>query len=54
MKFYTPREAAEAWGVSVQFVRRCCNEGKIPEAVQKDGNWLIPEGTWKPGSRNVK
>lgn len=54
MKYYTPREAAEAWGVSVQFVRRCCNEGKIPEAVQKDGNWVIPEGTRKPGSRNVK
>lgn len=54
MKFYTPREAAEMWGVSVQFVRRCCNEGKIPEAIHKDGNWLIPEGTRKPGSRNVK
>ena len=47
-------QAAEAWGVSVQFVRRCCNEGKIPEAVQKDGNWLIPEGTRKPCSKNVK
>lgn len=54
MKLYTPREAAEMWGVSVQFVRRCCNEGKIPEAIHKDGNWLIPEGTRKPGSRNVK
>ena len=54
MKFYTPREAAEARGVSVQFIRRYCNEGKIPGAIQKEGNWLIPEDTRKPGTQNVK
>lgn len=50
MKFYSANEIAKIWGVSGQFVRRYCKEGKIPEAVFENGTWLIPEGTNKPGS----
>lgn len=31
-------------------VRRYCKEGRIKSAIQFEGNWLIPEGTPKPGA----
>lgn len=49
MKFFTTREMATQWGVSVQLVRKYLKDGRIPSAVLKDGGWLIPEGTEKPG-----
>ena len=52
MKYYTPKETALMWGVSTQLVRRYCKDGKVPRAILRDGNWLIPEGTRKPGAEN--
>lgn len=52
MKYYTPKETALLWGISTQLVRRYCKDGKVPTALLRDGNWLIPEGTRKPGAEN--
>lgn len=52
MKYYTPKETALLWGISTQLVRRYCKDGKVPTAILRDGNWLIPEGTRKPGAEN--
>lgn len=52
MKYYTPKETALLWGISTQLVRRYCKDGKVPRAILRDGNWLIPEGTRKPGAEN--
>ncbi len=51
MKYLTAKETAKVWQVSGQLVRRYCKEGRIPGAFQKDGGWLIPEDTQKPGSK---
>ena len=48
MNFYTAKQIAEKWGLSVQLVRRYCKEGRIKSAIQYEGGWLIPEGTTKP------
>lgn len=50
MKFFTTREMATQWGISVQLVRKYLKDGRIPSAVLQDGGWLIPEGTEKPRS----
>ncbi len=43
-KLYTPREAAEKLGVTINEIRKQCVEGKIPGAFKnKEGTWQIPE-----------
>ena len=51
MKYLTVNDVCSLWGVSQQFVRRLCKEGRIPGAEQSDDGWLIPEGTEKPGRK---
>ena len=48
MKYLTVNDVCSLWGVSQQFVRRLCKEGRIPGAEQTDDGWLIPEGTEIP------
>ena len=54
MKYCTAKEMAVKWGVSTQMVRRYCKEGKIPAAIQWEGNWQIPADAEKPGSESVE
>lgn len=51
MNYLTVNDVCSLWGVSQQFVRRLCKEGRIPGAEQSDDGWLIPEGTEKPGRK---
>jgi fido (protein-threonine AMPylation protein) len=48
MKFLSVNDVCSLWGVSQQFVRRLCREGRIPGAQQTEDGWLIPEDTDKP------
>ncbi|MBR4290553.1 MAG: Fic family protein [Oscillospiraceae bacterium] len=34
--------------MNTSLVRRHCSQGRVPGAIQKDGAWLIPEGTKRP------
>lgn len=54
MKHYSARDISVIWGISIQLVRRYCQDGKVPGAVLTDKGWMIPEGTPKPGSNSVK
>lgn len=49
MNYLSVKEAAEAWGVSEQAVRRKCSQGKVPGAIQSNKGWQIPEEIRKPG-----
>ena len=51
MKFLTTRETAVKWGVSRQMVLKYATGGHIPGAILKDGRWMIPENTEKPGAQ---
>lgn len=48
MNFYTAKQIAEQWNLSVQQIRKYCKEGKIKSAFQYEGQWLIPENTKPP------
>ena len=48
MEYITVKEAADKWNTSVQIVRRFCRQERIPGIIQRDGAWLIPEGTKRP------
>ena len=54
MQYISVKEAATQWGVTIQMVRRYCQKGLIPQVVQENGGWKIPEGVARPGSRIVK
>lgn len=45
------KEAAAQWGVAIQMVRRYCQKGMIPQVIQENGGWRIPEGTPRPGTQ---
>ena len=51
MKFLTTRETAVKWGVSRQMVLKYVSGGHISGAILKDGRWMIPENTEKPGAQ---
>ena len=48
MNYLSVRETAEKWGVNISLVRRYCQQGRIPGAVQKKDGWCIPEDTVRP------
>lgn len=48
MKYLSTKEISEKWNVSERMVRIYCTEGRVPNAIQDKGLWMIPEGTKKP------
>lgn len=51
MHYISVKEAAAQWGVTIQMVRRYCQKGMIPQVIQENGGWRIPEGTLRPGTQ---
>ena len=51
MNYISVKEAAAQWGVTIQMVRRYCQKGMIPQVIQENGGWRIPEGTVRPGTQ---
>ena len=50
MHYISVKEAAAQWGVTIQMVRRYCQKGMVPQVIQENGGWRIPEGTPRPGT----
>ena len=49
MKAYlSAQEAADKWGVSIRWVNKYLNDGRIPGAERLGRVWAIPEVTEKP------
>ena len=48
MNYLNVREIADKWGVNVSLVRKYCAEGRIPDAVLRNGIWCIPEDAVRP------
>ena len=51
MEYMSVKEAANAWGVTIQMVRRYCQKGMVPKVTQENGGWRIPMGTPRPGTQ---
>ena len=48
MNYLNVKEMADKWCVNVSLVRKYCAEGRIPNAVLRNGVWCIPEDTVRP------
>ena len=48
MNYLNVREMADKWVVNVSLVRKYCAEGRIPNAVLRNGIWCIPEDAVRP------
>lgn len=54
MKYLTPKEAAEKWGISRRRVHTLCLEGRIKGAERHGWTWLIPDTSPKPADARSK
>ena len=54
MKYITPKEVAEKWGISQRRVHTLCLEGRIKGAERHGWTWLIPETSPKPADARTK
>lgn len=46
MNFYTAKQIAEKWNLSVQQIRKYCKEGKIKSAIDVSPNVCMEMGDW--------
>lgn len=49
--FTSVQKTAQKWGVSVAYVYRLCQEGRIHGAVLDVNHWIIPEDAEKPSAK---
>lgn len=54
MKYITPKEAAEKWGISQRRVHALCLQGRIKDAERHGWIWLIPATSKKPEDARIK
>ncbi|WP_236860064.1 hypothetical protein [Candidatus Formimonas warabiya] len=54
LKYITPKEAAEKWGISQRRVHTLCLEGRIKDTERHGWTWLIPERSKKPEDARIK
>jgi len=48
MKYITPKEAAEKWGISDRRIQLLCKQDRIEGAYRLGWTWAIPEDADKP------
>ncbi|MEG1725720.1 MAG: helix-turn-helix domain-containing protein, partial [Anaerovoracaceae bacterium] len=48
MKYISPKEAAEIWGISQRRVTILCSENRIVGVTRVGNAWLIPKDSDKP------
>jgi hypothetical protein len=48
MKYITPKEAGEKWGISDRRIQLLCKQGRIEGAYRLGWTWAIPEDAEKP------
>lgn len=54
LKYLTPKEIAEKWGISQRRVHALCLEGRLEGAKRHGWIWMIPETIEKPKDGRVK
>ena len=53
-EYWTIKETAEKWGLSIRRISTLCKEGRLKGAIQFGGVWAIPSGTKKPADARIK
>lgn len=48
------RDAATRWGLTERRVTGLCRSGKIPGAIKKGKNWLVPDDAQRPADGRVR
>lgn len=48
MKYITPKEASEKWGISDRRIQLLCKQDRIEGAYRLGWTWAIPEDADKP------
>lgn len=52
--YWTVKETAEHWGITVRRILALCNSGRIEGAVRFGHVWAIPAGSEKPKDARIK
>ncbi|MEG2013640.1 MAG: helix-turn-helix domain-containing protein [Anaerovoracaceae bacterium] len=54
MDYMTVREAAEKWDITMRWVQKLCEEGRVKGAVRFSRVWMIPKDAEKPIDGRLK
>lgn len=54
MEYFSIRQTAEKWGISVRRVQVLCSENRIPGAIRIGYSWAIPSDAEKPSDARIK
>jgi hypothetical protein len=54
MKYITPKEAGEKWGISDRRIQLLCKQGRIEGVYRLGWTWAIPEDAEKPADNRFK
>lgn len=54
MKYITPKEAGEKWGISDRRIQLLCKQGRIEGVYRLGWTWAIPENAKKPADGRTK
>ena len=54
MKYITPKEAGEKWGISARRIQLLCKQDRINGAYRLGWTWAIPDDAEKPIDGRLK
>ena len=54
MKYFSIRQTAERWGISIRRIQILCGEGRVPGAVRIGYSWAIPDNEPKPKDARIQ
>lgn len=52
--YFTIKQIAEKWGVSVRRVQKLCEDQRIPGVIKFGRDWAIPKDAIQPNDGRVK
>jgi len=54
MEYYSIKQTAERWGVSIRWIQVLCKDNRIPGAFRVGNAWAIPADAEKPKDARIK
>ena len=54
MEYFSIKQTAEKWGISVRMIQVLCTEERIPGTIKIGSYWAIPADAEKPDDQRIK
>ena len=54
MEYFSIKQTAEKWGISVRMIQVLCTEERSPGTIKIGSYWAIPADAEKPDDQRIK